>query len=223
LPVLRDRHFGFAEVTESAFRTVRATAQAAGVTAQVTAAGITTGKLIGFAEHIHQLITLLAVSPLNLKTGVLALDLRVEMVPENSTFAKMTVRVAFSADNQAQALLAHLNSVTAAAATLQSGEFTEAEFGLAAGWQLAQALGAQSAIEAVNSHEVRLSVSFLIETESVPAATPDPVDLAPSRNGNGHHVHGHAAKNNHRNGNHSEKSPAGVESSELQPATPLNH
>jgi hypothetical protein len=90
---------------------------------------------------------------------------------------------------------------------------------------LAQALGAQSAIEAVNSHEVRLTVSFLIETESVPAATPDPVDLAPSRNGNGngHHVHGHAAKNNHRNGNHSEKSPAGVENPELQPATPLNH
>ncbi len=197
LPDLRDSHFGFAEVAEGAFRAVRAAAATAGVAAQVTAAGITTGRLIGFAEHIQQLIILLATAPFGMMPGINALDLRVELVPENSTFSKMTVRAGLSADNQAQALMAHISTVAASSATLQSGEFSEAEFGLAAGWQLAAAMGAQANVEVVSSHEVRLLVSMLIEMDRGPVPAEDPAERT-ARNG---HENSHENGRDHGNGN----------------------
>ena len=216
LPGLHDSHFCFAEVTESAFRAVRAAASAAGVAVQVTAAGITTGKLFGFAEHIHQLITLLAASPLNIMTGLNALDVRVEIEPKSPTFAKMTVRVSLTADNKALDLLAHLSSITAAAATLQSGEFTEAEFGLAAGWQLAQAMGGQTAMAAVSTNEVCLTLSLPIEIEPVPLPAEDHTDGAAACNGNGSrngnvHAGENGSRNGNQNGNHPNQPRIGVE------------
>jgi chromosome segregation ATPase len=214
LPGLRDSHFCFAEVTESAFRAVRAAATAAGVAAQVSAVGVTTGKSFGYAEHIHQLITLLAASPLNLTTRVNALDLRVALEPRSSVSAELTVRVTLNSENKAQDLLAHLTAVTMAAATLQSGDFTEAEFGLAAGWQLAKAMGAQTRIEGVGTNDVCVTLSLQIDLE--PAALPaeNAVDFGSARNGNGSDSNGNRNGSGHNDdhgnwhGNHNGNQPS---------------
>jgi DNA-binding response OmpR family regulator len=203
LPGLRDSEFSFTDVTENAFHAVRAAAEAAGVTAQVSAYGTTPGKLIGYAEHIYQLITLLAVSPLTIVTGVSALDLRVAIKSKCVRFAELTVRVALSSDDNAQDLLARLTSVTTAAATLQTGLFDEAELGLAAGWQLAQAMGAQTALEVVGGKETCLVLSLPIEMGVELLPTDRVAAYVPTRNSNGiNNGNGSGNNNVNRYGNH---------------------
>jgi hypothetical protein len=207
LPDLRDSEFSFTDVTENAFHAVRAAAEAAGVTVQVSAYGTTTGKLIGYAEHIYQLITLLAVSPLTIVTGVSALDLRVAIKPKCVRFAEMTVRVALSSDDNTQDLLARLTSVTTAAATLQTGLFDEAELGLAAGWQLARAMGAQAILEVDGGKEICLVLSLPIELGVELLPTDRVAAYVPTRNRDGI-SNGNGSGNNdaNRNGYHPVKS-----------------
>jgi hypothetical protein len=194
LPGLQISEFCFAEVIESAFRAVRAAAEQAGVAVQTSASGTTAGKLFGNAEHIHQLITLLAVSPLTIMTRVSALDLRVAIEPKGARSALMTVRVALSSDNDAPDLFARLKSVTAAASAPQSGFLDEAELGLAAGWQLAQAMGAQATIEGEANREACLVISLPLEMSVDDAAA-----SSPSVNGNGNGT-GSGAGNGNGNG-----------------------
>ena len=204
LPGLRGSEFSFAEITGSAFGAVRAAAGAAGVAVQVSASGNVTGKLIGCAEHIHQLIILLAVSPVTIMTGINALDLRVAVKAKDTRFAEMTMRVALSSDNNAQDLLTRLTAVTKAASTLQTGSFNESELGLAAGWQLAQAMGAEATVEVDGSQEACLVLSLPLETNTR-GLLPDGASVhVPSIHGNG---------NGSRNGNgsHLNKSRAGNE------------
>jgi chromosome segregation ATPase len=208
LPGLRASHFCFAEVTENVFRAVQTAASAAGVAVQVATAGLTTAELFGFAEHIHQLIILLATSPLHMVKDVNALDLRLEVEPQNMTLVKMTVRVTLSLAGPAQDFLTRLNYVTTAASTLQSGEFTEPEFGLAAGWQLAQAMGAQADIQAVGNQGVRLTLTLPVEIESALSPAEDPANRLATANGNGsRNGHGQTAKKVNRNGNHHHHQP----------------
>ncbi len=182
-----ESEFFFAEISESAFHAVRLAAEAAGVVVQISATDTGTGKLIGNAEHVHQLIALLTASPLNMEAGVNALDLRAAIKPKSARLAELTLRIVFSTDNRAQDLLARLTSVTAAAATLQTGSFSEAELGLAAGWQLALAMGAQPAIQADGGKEASLMLSLPIEMDEQPS----PADSSAAngsrngRNGNG--------------------------------------
>ena len=205
LPSLRGSEFCFSEVTDSAFRAVRAAAEAAGVVVQVSASGATASKLIGYAEHLHQLITLLAVSPLTIMTGINALDLRVAIKSKDVKSAEMTMRVALSSDINTKDLHARLASVMAAASTLQTGSFDEAELGLAAGWQLAQAMGAQAMLEVDGSKEVCLVLSLPIETDARPALADGTAVYVPSNNGNGNHNSEYTG-----NGNHLNKSRAGI-------------
>lgn len=219
-PSFREGEFTFSEVTESAFRTVRAAAEAAGVAVQVSASGSTAGSLLGSAENVHQLITLLAVSPLTIETGITALDLRLAIKPKSDRFAEMTLRVALSSANAAHALLSRLNSVTAAAATLQTGSLNEAETGLAAGWQLAQAMGAQAILEVEGGVETCLVLSLPVEMAPQSAPASLGVTYVPAlngnRNGNGDHKsngNGNGKHNGHHNGNgyHLTESRTGIE------------
>jgi hypothetical protein len=207
---LHENDFSFAEVSESAFHAVRAAAEAAGVAVQISATDTATGKLIGNAEHIHQLITLLAASPLNMEAGVNALDLRVTIKPKSTRLAEMTLRIAFSTDNHAQDLLARLTSVTAAASTFQTGSFNEAEFGLAAGWQLALAMGTQPAIQADGGKETSLVLSLPMEMDEQPSPADSTVDDVPAASGNGRKGSGQHAgfHNGHREGCHPDEPPA---------------
>jgi DNA-binding response OmpR family regulator len=201
---LHESEFFFAEVSESAFHAVRAAAEAAGVAVQISATDTVTGKLIGNAEHVHQLITLLAASPLNMEAGVNALDLRAAIKPKSARLAEMTLRIAFSTDNHAQDLLARLTSVTAAASTLQTGSFSEAELGLAAGWQLALAMGVQPTIQADGGKETSLVLSLPMEMDEQPSPAASTVDNVPAANGNGRKGNGkhNSFHNGHRDDNH---------------------
>ncbi|MGA2248237.1 MAG: hypothetical protein ABSH48_24905, partial [Verrucomicrobiota bacterium] len=185
-PNFRDSEFCFAAVTESAFDIVRAAAQAAGVAVRVSASGNSTGTLVGYAEQVHQLITLLAVSTLTIMTRVRSLDLRVAVEAGRAGFEDLTVRVALATDCKVEDSLARLNWVTAAAASLQTAEFDETELGLATGWQLAHAMGAQVTVEGNDSQEVCLMLSLPLKKDarlSAPDFAPAP---ALSANGNGH-------------------------------------
>ena len=189
LPALQIGEFCFSEVIESAFRAVRTAAEEAGVAVQTSASGITAGNLLGNAEHIHQLITLLAESPLTIVTHVSALDLRAAIAPKDARSAQMTVRVALSSDNDAPDLLARLRSVTAAASTLQTESLDEAELGLAAGWQLAQAMGAEATIEGDGNREACLVISLPLEMDVQPSSVDNAAASSPSVNGNGNGYH----------------------------------
>ena len=200
LPSLRGSEFDFTEITESAFQAVRMAATAAGVTVQASASGSTPQCLIGCAEHVHQLITLLAISPITVTTGVNALDLQVAIKPQCARFAELSLRVALTSDDDTQELLRRLTSVTAAAASLQTGSFNEAEIGLAAGWQLAEALGARAAWELGGGKDVCLVLSLPVEMNPVaPVSINDAVDYAPSRNGHGN-GNGQHSRNGKTNG-----------------------
>ena len=167
---------------------------------QDSISGSTQHQLIGCAEQIHQLITLLAISPITITTGVNAVDLRMAIKPLSERFAEITLRVALSSDDDAQKLLRRLASVTAAASNLQTGSFNEAEIGLAAGWQLAEALGARTALELGGDKQVCLVLSLAIEMDAQPAKLPTdeaPV-YVPSLNGSGH---GNGNGHYYRNGN----------------------
>ncbi len=192
LPSLRGSEFSFSEIAESAFQAVRTAATAAGVTAQVSASGTISHQLIGYAEHVHQLITLLAVSPLTITTGVTALDLRVAIKPKCVRFAEITLRVALLSDDVHE-LLARLTAVTAST-SLQTGTLNEAEIGLAAGWQLAQAMGTQAVLEIDGGKEVCIVLSLPVELDSQTAPTEDALAQVASSNG-------YDVSNHNRNGN----------------------
>jgi chromosome segregation ATPase len=218
VPGFRSSEFCFADVVESAFQAVRVAAEAAGVEVQVSAAGMTNDTVIGCAEQVHQLITLLASSPLTIMTGVTALDLRMATKPRSGRIAEMTLRAALSTDGQAQDLLLRLTSVTAAALTLQTGSFNEAELGLAAGWQLALALGADATVKIEGGNEVCLMISLPMETPGNPTLSEEPdshssanhaLVCVSASNGNGNGS-AHQNQNGNDNGRPSNESLAAV-------------
>lgn len=120
---------------------------------------------------------------------VSALDLRVGIERMTASSADLTVRVALSTKTSAQNLRARIEFISAASANLKAGSFGEPESSLAAGWQLAQALGAQVAIETEGNSEVCITLSLPIEMQSrISTQTALPV-RPPSANGNDHETH----------------------------------
>jgi len=212
LPNLRGSEFDFGKVAESAFGTIRATAKAAGVAAQVSASGIIPGKVFGYAEHVHQLITLLSVSPFDMVTGITALNLRVAIKCRSAKVAEMTLRAAWSTENDAQELLALFASVTDAAATLQTGAFDEGDFGLAAGWQLALAMGARATLEVDGGRGVCLLLSLPMELVSQRWETDEFLAYVPPFNGNGNgNGNGHRHHNGSGNGHYMDESWSAIQ------------
>ena len=191
MPNFQSSEFSLAEVMESAFTSVRAGAKAAGVAVQASMSGTDSGQVVGYAEHLHQLIMLLAVSPLTILPGINACNLRAETKSGSGKPAEIILRVGFSTDGNAEDLLSRFNSVTAAVLAPQTTSFNEAEFGLAAGWQLAMAMGAQPSIEAVGAKQVCLTLSLTLETESSSPAEKAPSKAQAQKNessGNGQHT-----------------------------------
>ena len=219
VPGFRSSEFGLADVVESAFQAVREAAEAAGVEVKVSAAGMTNDRVIGCAEQVHQLITLLAASPLTIMPGVTALDLRMETKPGSGRMAELTLRAALSTDGHAQELLQRLTSVTAAALTLQTGTLNEAELGLATGWQLALALEADATVKIEGDNEVCLMISLPMKTPVKPAISEEPdshsspnraLVCVPAYKGNGNGS-AHQSQNGNGSGRPSNESLAAVD------------
>jgi hypothetical protein len=169
MPNFNATEFCLAMVADSAFASVRMAAKAAGAKVNVALTGSTSTQVVGYVEHLHLLITMLACSPLEILPGVNACDLRLELKPSNGKSADMTMQVIFSTDKNAQELAERLESVTAEAFTPQTNSFNEAEFSFVAGWHLAVAMGAQPAIKVNGKNEVSLALSISLETASAQA------------------------------------------------------
>jgi hypothetical protein len=196
-PGFQSSEFCLAEIIKNAFDTVCVAAEAAGVAVKVSTSGMASARVTGYAEHIHQLVILLAVSPLTVTQGIKALALLMAIKPGNEGFADMNLRITLATHNNAQDVAARLTAVTAAASDLQTASFNEAELGLAAGWQLALAMGAQITVETAGTREACLVLTLPMEMDSSPATDKATV-AAPSFNGAGHRNgrdhHGRKAK-----------------------------
>jgi hypothetical protein len=193
-PNFHSSEFSLAEITESACGAVRVAAEAAGVAVQVSTAGTDLGNVTGYAEHIHQLITLLTVSPLTMTTGIGAVSLEVSMKAAADRAAELNLRIALTTEEDTQALLDQITKVTSAASALQAALLNEAEFGLAAGWQLAAAMGARTTVEQQGAKEICLLLSLPLQLASEALADKDKASLRNGNNGhgtngsnNGHH------------------------------------
>ncbi|MDR3377931.1 MAG: hypothetical protein P4M10_04550, partial [Verrucomicrobiae bacterium] len=197
LPCFRQSEFSPSKVTESACGPVRLAAEAAGVAVRIAITGPATARAKGNAEHLHQLITLLAVSPLTLVSGINAIDLRAAWNPKGGTAAELDLRIALSTKEKNPDLLNLLIKATATVPAAQTAPLSTAEFGLAAGWQLAMALGARTRIELQNGKEACLLVA--VPVELVPETAVERNE-APPVNGNGQDkTNGHAGRNGKEN------------------------
>jgi CheY-like chemotaxis protein len=190
-PDFHDSEFSLAEVLESAGGAVRSAAEANGVAARVSTSGSATGKVNGYAGHLHRLITLLAVSPLTMAPGICAIDLRVTLTPAGGKSAELNLRIALSTGENAQELVNRLARVTSAATALQSASLNEAEFGLAAGWQLALAIGGRAATALENGKDACLLLSLPMALNPDARANHQEACLP---NGHGSH-NGHLSRN----------------------------
>jgi hypothetical protein len=191
MPGFHNSEFSLAELTESACHPLRTAAAAAGATVRVATAAPSSLRLNGYAEHIYQLITLLTVSPLAMSSGITVIDLHTAAHPTGGRAAEMDLRIAFATKDNPQALLDHFTKVTAAPA-LPGGALAPQEFGLAAGWQLAIAMGSQARIEPANNREVCLVLSIPLELARESAGGDEvPARTNPRKELN----HGHAGRN----------------------------
>lgn len=175
MPLLQSSEFDVAEIAASVCHSVHTAAESAGVTVRVSAKGTPSLRVVGHPEHLHQLLTLLAASPIAVVPGVSALDLHVA-VKTASGFVKINLRAALSTDRSAQELLSRLTEVAAHTPNLQAAALSEAEFGLAAAWQLAAALGAAVSLE-LEGKRVCLEFSLRLPVAQ-PAAVETPVNLS---------------------------------------------
>lgn len=189
MPAFNRSEFNLGELIESAFGMVLTSARAAGVEMQASASETASGQAAGFAEHIHQLITLLAAAPLTAMAGINACETRLDLKPGNDQLADLVLRVTLTTDADAQELLACLNTAIGAAGNLQTTSLSEAELGLGAGWQLALAMEAQPTLEAVSANQVCLTVSLPLEKNPRAAANPAPIKMSSARSSgaNGSH------------------------------------
>jgi hypothetical protein len=203
-PCFRQSEFSPAKVTESACGAVRIAAEAAGAAVRMSITCPATARAKGNAEHIHQLFTLLAVSPLTLAEGINAIDLRAAWNSKGGTAAELELRIALSTKGSTPDLLTHLLRLTSAVPASQAQPLNAAEFGLAAGWQLAIALGACIGVELQNGTEACLLAT--VPLELIPETTPPRPDL-PSVKGNGEEPNHNRNGRNGGNGRHGKESP----------------
>jgi len=113
----------------------------------------------GNAQHIYQLITMLAAS---LPEAGCAenLELQVSFGASQNGTAEMLLSLLLSSTHSAETLCLRLTTLTQASATLRTSRSGGPELTLAAAWQLALALGGNPSIEATADRKVRVQISL---------------------------------------------------------------
>jgi chromosome segregation ATPase len=176
LPDLHQSEFDCAEVIECAFAAVRKTAEETGAKVQATLVGAAPECAQGNAQHIHQVITLLAAS-LSRLGGVENLELQTSFeTKQNGTAGAVELHLSFdlSSTQDDQTLTKRLASITDASAALGAIQHEESELTLTSAWQLALAMGGYPVIETTADRKVRVRISLPLQAHSL------------SENGNGH-------------------------------------
>jgi len=172
LPALQTAEFDLAEAVEGAFLGVRRLASQVGVEARTELAVPVPGRLNGHPGHLHQLITVLTPALVEL-TEAMRLELRVAVEPATVGPAELHLRFQISSGGSARGVCERLQAIAAAAETLATAQFGEAESGLAVCWQLTQALGGTPRCEATGEDEVRVQLSLPVEVLPAPLPAGD--------------------------------------------------
>lgn len=141
-----------------------------GVEARTALAGTEHGKLFGQPSHVHQLISLMTTSLLELGEAT-QLDLQVAVQPRAANQAELSLQLRLASNSPAKDVCERLTAIATASGTLRATQFGEAESSFAVCWQLAQALGGVSRCEALAENEVCVVFSLPVETVAPLAPT----------------------------------------------------
>ena len=138
--------------------------QETGVKVETTFVGLSSERLHGSPQQIHQLITLLTASLPGIGRAQ-NLTLQVSLETQENGTAELLVSVLLASADDAEALCLRLRTLTDASASLRAARCGESELALASAWQLALALGGDPSIETMDG-KVHLKISLPLETSS---------------------------------------------------------
>jgi hypothetical protein len=158
-PDLHPSEFDGTEVIESALEDVRKNADEIGVKVQTALVGPVPDFVRGSAQHIHQLITVLATS---LPRFARAKNLEVQVAFEAKPNGAAGMRLSFLVSPRPidATLCLRLTNLAKQSATLRAVRHGGQKLALSAAWQLALALGGNPSIETTDDRRVRVQISL---------------------------------------------------------------
>jgi len=164
-PALCHAEFNCNEVIESAFAAVRKIADETSSNVQTRLIGPVPERVRGSAQHIHQLLTMLAASLPDVgRSG--ALEIEVSFGAKQNGNANLLVSLLLVSAEPYETLCRRLTTVTQDSTTLQTVRCAGPELVLASAWQLALALGGSPFIETTADRKVRVQISLPLQTAS---------------------------------------------------------
>jgi hypothetical protein len=158
---LRPSEFRCGEVIESALGDLRKNVSETGAKVQTSVAGPVPECAHGCPRHIHQLVTTLAGSLVDLECAE-TLEVKISFESKPNDNAQMLLSFLVSSAQSAENLCERLRSLADASAALQSVAQSGPELALSSAWQLAVALGGSPSVEAIADRNVRVSISLPI-------------------------------------------------------------
>jgi hypothetical protein len=176
LPDLHESEFDGVAVIENALAVVQKNAGESGAKVQTAILGSVPERVRGNAQHIHQLITLLADS-LAAVAAVENVELQVSFAPSETEAPQLLLALVLTSNCSPETLCLHLAAQTDSSAALSSGRRDPAELTLAAAWQLAFALGGCPRLETTVDHKVQVQVALPLQVASLPEASHETAPL----------------------------------------------
>ena len=165
-PELRVAEFDCGQVIESALAEVRKRAGQAGTQVQTEFAGSVPERGQGDAQHIHHLVTLLAIS-LPQVAGTKSLDLHAAYGTQPDGKSQLLLTYLVPSNDSAETLSHRLNKHTGTTAAKWTVPSDSAELTFAAAWQLAVALGGNPTVAQTDSSTVRVQISLPLTGHSI--------------------------------------------------------
>ena len=164
-PDLQRLEFNCSDLLESAVADVRNHAEKAGVKGQITVVGPVPEYAHGSAHHIHQLITMLSSSLIDLGCAE-NLEAQVTCQTDQGGTSRILFSFLLSSPCSEETLYLRLRTITEASAALRVVQHGGPELALSAAWQLALALGGSPLIERTANQKVHVQVSLPLQVTS---------------------------------------------------------
>jgi hypothetical protein len=157
-PDLIQSNFNCREVIESALDAVRKNAAETGANVQAALVGSAPESMRGSAAHIHQLISMLALS---LPTVASAETLELQISFESERYgATMQLAFRISSKNDEATVHSRLSKLTEDSTSLRGTAHGEAELTFKAACQLATALSASQSVDTTAEGKIRVHISI---------------------------------------------------------------
>jgi len=164
-PDLHQSEFNCTEVIECALAEVRKDAEETGAEVQTALVGPVPDCMRGNAQHIHELITMLATSLRDVGRAE-NLEVQVSFDAKHDGTAEMLLSLLLSSTYSDETLCLRLKTLAEASATLRTVRCGGPELALTAAWQLALAMGGRPFIETTADRNVRVQISLPLRATS---------------------------------------------------------